>query len=365
MSWIVRLVVAWATVVGFLLFGPAIHDFADTAWAGTAVFAGLLAVVMWSAFGVVHEADELADLVGEPYGTLILTLTIVLVEVALISAVMVGAAEPTLGRDTMFAVMMIVLNGVVGLGLFFGGWRYGEQRYNPKGANAFLSVIVPLATVALVLPNFTRSTAGGTLSVGQAVAFAIFTVLLYGTFLILQTGRHRDFFVLAEGHPASGDETGPSVAGSRRATLFHAAVLVASVLPVVLLAKQLAKILGHGIKALHAPPALGGVLIALIVFTPEGLAALRAISLNRLQRTINLCLGAAASTIGLTVPAVLAISLLTGQDIVLGLAPAEMVLLILTLVLSILTFSSPRTTALSGAMHLMIFFVYLTLIFIP
>ena len=366
MNWIIRLVVAWATVGAFLLFGPAIHAFADTTWVEAALFVGLLAVVMWSAFGVVHEADELAELLGEPYGTLVLTLTIVLIEVALISAVMVGAAEPTLGRDTMFAVMMIVLNGVVGLGLFFGGLRYGEQRYNPKGANAFLSVIVPLATVALVLPNFTRSTAGGTLSVGQAVAFACFTVLLYGTFLVLQTGRHRDFFVLAEGPAAKAADTStPEAAQGRRGIVFHAVLLVASVLPVVLLAKQLAKFLDHGIKALHAPPALGGVLIAVIVFTPEGIAALRAISLNRLQRTINLCLGAAASTIGLTVPAILGIGLLTGQDIVLGLPPAEMVLLILTLILSILTFSSPRTTALSGAMHLMIFFVYLTLIFIP
>lgn len=360
----VRLVIAWATVALFLLFGPVIFAQSTAVLPAVAVFLWLLGVIMWSAFGVVHEADELAEILGEPYGTLVLTLTIVLIEVALISAVMLGASEPTLGRDTMFAVLMIVLNGVVGLGLFVGGWRYGEQRYNPKGATAYLSVILPLGTVALILPNFTRSTPGGTLSVGQAVAFSVFTVLLYATFLILQTGRHRAFFVMSEG-PQAAEPDGAGPVRSGRPILRHTMLLFASVLPVVLLAKQLAKILDKGIKALDAPTALGGVLIALIVFTPEGIAALRAVSLNKLQRTINLCLGAAASTIGLTVPAVLAISLITGSDIVLGLGSADMVLLVLTLILSVLTFSSPRTTALSGAMHLMVFFVYVTLIFNP
>lgn len=361
MAW-VRLAIAWGTVVAFLGFGPAVFAHAGAAWGLAAICVWLLGTIMWSAFGVVHEADVVAEILGEPYGTLVLTLTIVLIEVALISAVMLGAAEPTLGRDTMFAVLMIVLNGVVGLGLTFGGWRYGEQDYNPQGASAFLSIIVPLATIALVLPNYTRSTAGGTLSPGQTVAFALFTVLLYAVFLILQTGRHRDFFVLPD---EASDHDTHAGAAARASALPHAAMLVATVVPVVLLAKQLAKVLDVGIRALDAPPALGGVIIALIVFTPEGLASLRAVSLNKLQRTINLCLGAAASTIGLTVPAVLAIGLVTGQNIVLGLQPAETCLLVLTLVLSILTFSSPRTTALSGSIHLMVFLVYLTLVFVP
>ena len=356
----VRLLIAWGTVALFLLFGPLIFAQASGP-TGVAIFIWLLGTIMWSAFGVVHEAEELADILGEPLGTLVLTLSIVLIEVALIGAVMLGDGGPTLGRDTMFAVLMIVLNGVVGLGLLVGGLRYHVQRYNFQGATSYLAVILPLAVIALILPNYTRSTPGGTLSSWQAAAFSAFTVVLYGTFLKLQTGPHREFFVM-DGEEDPDPDPRPV---QWRAVGLHTLLLLASVLPVVLLAKQLAKILDIGIKALEAPPALGGVLIALIVFTPEGLAAMRAVSLNKLQRTVNLCLGAAASTIGLTVPAILGISVVTGQDIVLGLAPAEMVLLLLTLVLNLLTFTSPRTTALHGATHLVVFCVYITLIFQP
>ena len=357
----VRLAVGWGCVTVFLLFGPAIFAAAGEGWGNLPLFAGLLAVIMWSAFGVVGEADHLAEMLGEPLGTLVLTLSIVLIEVALIGAVMLSGAEPTLGRDTMFAVLMIVLNGVVGLALLLGGWRYHVQSYNFQGATSFLAVILPLTVVTLVLPNFTRSTPGGTLSLGQEIAFTVFTLALYGTFLALQTGRHRDFFIGPEEGEAE-EQHGPT---TTRAITIHVALLIGSVLPVVLLAKQLAKVLDKGIHALEAPTALGGVTIAVIVFTPEAIAALRAVNLNKLQRTVNLCLGAAASTIGLTVPVVLALAAATGQNIVLGLDPAEMVLLVLTLVLNLLTFTSRRTTVLHGAMHLMVFAVYFTLIFNP
>ncbi|HEX4767424.1 MAG TPA: calcium:proton antiporter [Lichenihabitans sp.] len=357
-----RIVVAWATVGLFLAFGKTLFEASSAALPATALFLWLLGVIVWSAFGVVEEAEHLAHSLGEPVGTLILTLSIVLIEVALIGAVMLGAGEPTLGRDTMFAVLMIVLNGVVGVALLFGGWRYGQQTFSLMGAMAFLAVILPLTVIALILPNYTRSTEGGTLSTTQSVAFSVFTLALYATFLALQTGRHRDFFVEAAGI----DEIhGPAGVPTRRFIAIHTALLLISVLPVVILAKQLAKVLDRGIESLHAPPALGGVLIALVVFMPEGLAAFRAVSVNQLQRTVNLCLGAAASTIGLTVPAVLMIGLATGKPIVLGLAPSETVLLILTLALAMLTFSGPRTTALYGAMHLVVFLVYLTLIFNP
>jgi Ca2+:H+ antiporter len=276
---------------------------------------------------------------------------------------MLGATDPALGRDTMFAVLMIVLNGVVGLGLLLGGWRYGAQVYNLEGAAAYLAVIMPLTVIALVLPNFTVSTAAGTLSTGQAISLAVFTLLLYGIFLTLQTGRHHDFFVMPdEGPKPRGDAAAHDAHGS---ILLRTVLLILALLPVVLLAKRLAKVLERTIATLHAPTALGGILIAVIVFMPEGIAALRAVSLNRLQRTINLCLGAAASTIGLTVPVVLLLGVVTGQNVVLGLSPSNTVLALLTLSLSTLTFSGPRTTALNGAMHLMVFFVYIVLIFSP
>jgi Ca2+:H+ antiporter len=360
-----RLVVAWATVLAFALFGKSwLGDLSQPLLAG-GLFAWLLTVIMWAAFGVVHEAEELAERLGEPLGTLVLTLAIVIIEVALISAVMLSAKDaPTLGRDTMFAVLMIVLNGVVGLGLLIGGLRHHQQRYNLQGASAFLSVIIPLTTIALIIPNFTSSTSDGTLTTLQAVTFSVFTLTLYGVFLLIQTGRHSEFFQDAEVRGAAESDPGPaSISGGDIAK--HLALLLANVVPIVLLAKNLAVILDHGIEVLGAPSALGGVLIAAIVFTPEGISALKAVARNELQRAINLCLGAATSTVGLTVPAVLTIGLLTGQTVVLGLKPTEMALLAVTLILSTQTFSGLRTTVLEGAVHLVLFFVYLVLIFSP
>ncbi len=366
----VRLAVAWASVAAFWWFGKNwLGDLGSPLWASL-LFAWLLAVILWAAFGVVHEAEELAEMLGEPFGTLILTLAIVIIEVALVSAVMLSAkAAPTLGRDTMFAVLMIVLNGVVGLGLLVGGLRHHQQSYNLQGASAFLAVIIPLTTIALIIPNFTTSTPDGSLTQFQAVAFSIFTVALYGVFLLIQTGRHSDFFkdprARAEAERTEAVEAPAKHRASAGMVLRHIGLLVANILPIVLLSKSLATILDHGIAALGAPSALGGVLIAAIVFTPEGISALKAIARNELQRAINLCLGAATSTIGLTVPAVLAIGLMSGQTVILGLSPTGMALLAVTLILSALTFSGPRTTVLEGAVHLILFFVYLVLIFSP
>ncbi|MFC5506480.1 MULTISPECIES: calcium:proton antiporter [Hyphomicrobiales] len=379
---ILRLACAWATVVAFLLFGDALLGRLGEPVMAALVFAWLLGVIIWAAFGVVHEAEVLAGRLGEPYGTLILTLSIVIIEVALISAVMLGAkGAPTLGRDTMFAVLMIVLNGVVGIGLLVGGLRHFAQSYNMKGASSYLAVIIPLTVIPLVLPNFTTSTAEGTLTVLQSVSFSVFTLALYGAFLVLQTGRHRSFFVeptreqappvrsAPHGRAPDPDEIeiveddGHEDPGG--STWSHVLLLLATILPIVILAKSLAVVLDFGIARLGAPVALGGILIAMVVFTPECIAALRAISANQLQRAINLCLGAAASTLGLTVPAVLAIGLFTGQEVVLGLSGANMIILAMTLLLSTLTFTGTRTTMLEGAVHLSVFFVFLVLVFSP
>ena len=365
-----RLTIAWLTVAAFLLAGKAMSTGASPVVAA-ALFAWLLGVILWSAFGVVHEAEGLAERLGEPFGTLVLTLSIVVIEVALIGAVMLGShGVPTLGRDTMFAVLMIVLNGVVGLGLLVGGIRYHQQSYSLQGASAYLGVIIPLAVIALVLPNFTTSTPGGTMSLLQAIFFSIFTLALYGIFLWLQTGRHRGFFT--SGEIAEGDVAQPPLAvlhqghaAGSGSTIARVGMLLANILPIVILAKSLAKLLDQGIAAMGAPTALGGIIIAMIVFTPEGISALKAVAANQLTRAINLCLGAATSTLGLTVPAVLVIGLATGQSVVLGVSPADMILLAVTLVLNTLTFSGTRTTMLEGAVHLSLFFVYLVLVFSP
>lgn len=359
---VLRLGVAWLTVVVFLLAGPALTLNASAPVLAL-LFAWLLGVILWAAFGVVHEAESLAERLGEPLGTLVLTLSIVIIEVALIAGVMLDAkGAPTLGRDTMFAVLMIVLNGVVGIGLLVGGLRHHQQTYNLQGASAYLAVIFPLTMIALVLPNFTASTSVGTLSRLQSVFFSVFTIVLYVLFLWLQTGRYRGFF--AEESPEQTEEAAAHVpaAGSLAGNVL---LLLANILPIVILSKSIAKLLDRGIDALGAPIALGGVVIAMIVFMPEGISALRAVAANQLTRAINLCLGAAASTLGLTVPAVLLIGLLTGQTVVLGVSQANMVLLAVTMLLGALTFSSGRTTMLEGAVHLTMFFVFVVLVFSP
>ncbi len=213
----------------FLLFGKHwLADLSSTLWSAL-LFLWLFAIVLWCAFGVVREADHLADLLGEPLGTLVLTLAIVIIEVVLIGAVALGGeSAPTLGRDPMFAVLMIVLNGVVGLCLLLGGLRHHEQAYNLQGAVAYLVVIIPLSVIALVLPNFTKAVPAGSLTLVQAAFFSLFTVLLYGIFLAIQTGRHRDFFIEtdpdAEGAVAAVGTSGRR--GSRAGAIFHTLLLV-------------------------------------------------------------------------------------------------------------------------------------------
>ncbi|MFK2891960.1 calcium:proton antiporter [Dyella flagellata] len=363
-----RPLAGWLTVVLFLLWGSSWVGHIGSPLSALLLFTWLFLVIVWVAFGVVHEAEELAHMLGEPLGTLVLTLSIVIIEVVLISAVMLDSSgSSTLARDTMYAVLMIVLNGVVGLGLLLGGFRHYEQAYNLKGASAYLSVIIPLTLTALVLPDFTTSTPDGSLAPPQALAFSLLTLALYGVFLWLQTGRHRGYFVTADAQPVDAKSVAQQPAGaiSRKKLLRHFALLLVNILPIVILSKSMAKILDYGMAATGAPKALGGIIIAILVFAPEGISALIAARADRLTRAINLCLGSAASTLGLTVPAVLAISLYTGQPVLLGVPPSSIVMLMATLILSAMTFSSARTTMLEGAVHLSLFVVFIVLIFSP
>ncbi|MCP4381286.1 MAG: calcium:proton antiporter [Hyphomicrobiales bacterium] len=331
----------------------------------TGLFAWIFGSMIWSAFAAVRHADGLAELLGEPYGTLILTISVISIEVSVIAAIMLtGEASPTLARDTMLAVLMIVMNGMVGVALLIGGIRYREQAYNLDGARSFLAVLIMLATIALILPRFTTSTDDPSLTSAQAILFSVATVALYGVFLGIQTVRHSGFFLSPE-LPVSVDNETAHAGHATGSVGFHAVMLVLTLLPIVLLSKKLAILIDTGIAALAAPLALGGVLVALLVLSPEGLAAFRAAAENRLQRAVNICLGSALATIGLTVPAVLAIGLLTDTHVVLGLGGTELVLLVLTLILSMMTFGGAKTNILQGAIHLVLFFVYMVLIFDP
>jgi len=328
------------------------------------VFLWLFAVIVWSAICVVRHADCLAIRLGEPYGTLILTLSAISIEVVMISTAMLhGANNPTLGRDAIFAVIMIALNGLVGLALLLGGLRHGEQYYNLQGVNSYLNVIMTLAVLGLVLPVFTVSTGGPTFSTEQAIFLVVTSLLLYGIFLLIQTVRHRYYFIESTDTVVEGESAHHSL--KVRSITFHATMLLLYLLGVILLAEKFAIPLDNSIEQFHMPQAFGGAIIAVLVLSPEGLGAIRASLHNHLQRSINILLGSVLATIGLTIPAVLTIGLITKRTVTLGVQGGNLPLLLLTLAVSVVTFTSRKTNVLQGCIHLLLFAVFALLIFAP
>jgi Ca2+:H+ antiporter len=340
-----------------------LDDLSNLAWFSFIIL-WLFAVVLLSALAIVRHAEGLAAKLGEPLGTLVLTLAVTGVEVTMITAVMyTGHGNAALARDTMYAVVMIVLNGMVGLSLLLGGIRYREQTYNLQGANTYLAVIVPLAVLGLVLPNYTVASPGPTFSPLQATFFIIMSLGLYGVFLLIQNVRHREYFLAPVAAGADMAEVAGHSGHEVRSIAYHSLFLVMSLVLVVFLSKQIAAPINYGIHGLHAPPALGGFLVSVLVLSPESLSAVRAALANHLQRSVNLLLGSVLASISLTIPAVLTVGFVTHQDIVLGLDAVDTVLLVLTLGVSTLTFASARTNVLLGAVHLLLFLAYLMLVF--
>ena len=324
------------------------------------VSAALLAIVTWAIFSVVRHSDALAIKLGEPFGTLILTLSVISLEVVMISSVMLtGEPNPTMARDTMFAVVMLVSTGLVGFTLLFGGWRYHTQSFNLDGVKSYLVAIIPLALLCLVLPNFTRGRCTvGSMSSAMSWMLIIISILLYGVFLLIQTRSHSHFFVDSD-HEDYEEHHGPL-----QNNIYHTLLLLAYLLVVILLAKTLAVPINFGVNDHgRAPPALGGFIVACIVLAPEAVGAIKAAFNNQLQRAMNLYFGSVLATIALTVPAVLFIGAMLGQEVRLGLSAADMVLLVTTLMVCKVTFSSGRTNVLHGATHLVLFVVYLFLMF--
>jgi Ca2+:H+ antiporter len=303
----------------------------------------------------------IAERIGEPYGTLLLTLAVTIIEVALIATIMLGEkAVPTLARDTVFAVVMIVCNGLVGICILAGGLRYREQDVQVTGSNLYLSVLTVMATITLILPNYTLTTPGPIYSAGQLGFVSVVTILLYGVFLYTQTIRHRDYFV--SGAIGATDE---GAHASNRTMLVSAVLLLISLLAVVLLAKKFSLVVDAGAALIGAPPAFAGILVALLILLPESVAAVGAARKNDLQKSINLALGSSLATIGLTIPAVAVAAFALDKQLVLGLNAQEIVLLVLTFVLSMLTFGTGRTNILFGLVHLVVFAVFLFLVFVP
>jgi len=349
------------TLVSFLIFGKGWLTNMSGAVFPTILFFWLFLTMLWLSFGVVKHADCLAIKLGEPYGTLILTLSVISIEVVMITAVMLtGDQNPTIGRDMMFAVLMIVLNGLVGISLLCGGIRHLEQVHNLQGANTFLIVLIPLSVLSLLLPNFTLSTERGTYSTAQMMFGILASVSLYGTFLAIQTMRHQGFFKIPGGDPEDELVHGNLII---RSVIYHVSLLLATMLPIVLLSKSMAKIIDYKVAGFGFPVAFGGVLIAVLVLAPEGVAAIKSATSDKLQRSVNICLGSGLATIGLTVPAILLISLATGNKVVLGLGQVDSVLLVTTLVVSMLTFASNKTNIIHGVVHTILFVAYLVMIF--
>jgi Ca2+:H+ antiporter len=358
------LIVSLGTVAIFFAAGSQFVELAAHPVAMIVVFVWLFAVILWSAICVVRHADCLAIKFGEPYGTLILTLSAISIEVVMISTAMLhGANNPTLGRDSIFAVIMIALNGLVGLSLLLGGLRHREQYYNLLGVNSYLNVIMALAVLGLVFPNFTTSTSGPYFSSEQEIFLIVVSLLLYAIFLLIQTVRHSRYFLESE------DVIVPANSGHHplqvRSTAFHAVMLLVYLIAVILLAEKFAIPLDNGIEKFHMPQAIGGAIIAALVLSPEGLGAIRASLSNHLQRSINLLLGSVLATIGLTIPAVLTIGLITKRPVTLGVEGANLPLLLLTLAASIVTFTSRKTNVLQGCIHLLLFATFVLLIFAP
>ncbi|QKJ65664.1 ionic transporter y4hA [Deefgea piscis] len=341
----------------FLLFGQ-LFDFGE--WYLILLSIGLLFGVL----AAVHHAEVVAHRVGEPFGTLVLAAAITAIEVALIVTLMLtgGEAASALARDTIFATVMIILNGIVGLCLLVGGNRFGEQRFGMLGVNASLSTLAAIVVLTLILPNYTTTVAGPIYSSNQLAFVALVSLVLYGTFLFVQTVRHRDYFLPQQG---VSDEDIHAVPPTTKVAIISSVLLIIGLIAVVLLAKSISPMIEAGVASIGAPAALVGVIIAAIVLMPEGLAALRAAKSNRLQTSLNLALGSALASIGLSIPAVAIVSVLNGWPLMLGIDAKSTVLLVLTLIVSTLSLGNGRTTVLQGLVHLMIFAVYLFMTIFP
>ena len=382
---IVRLVLGWGTVIALPFLSAVLAPPAPAPVLVTALVV-IVGVILTCAFGVVHEAEHLARRLGDPYGSLVLTLSIVLIEVILIAAILLGPGDhATIARDSVMAVSMIILGAVVGLCLLIGGLRHGDLAHNRTGTSTYLGLIVVLSALAFALPAVIGI--NGSYLPWQEIPIIVLTLGLYAFFLTRQMGAQADDFrevdpSLAEAAPGprgpSADVPAPSTVATspsadaeavrpgivailsthRVEILTRLGLLVVTVLPIVLLSHDMAALLDDGLGRLGAPTALSGIVIAMIVFLPETITAIRAAWQGEVQRVSNLCHGALVSTVGLTIPVVLVIGMLTGQQIVLAETPTNLLLLSVIIVLSVTTFAAKRVTAVHGAALLVVFAVY-------
>lgn len=357
---------AWTWIAPLAASGLLVLKFAHVVPATNPLILIAAAILLGAAvFAAVHHAEILALRIGEPFGSILLAIAVTVIEVALIVSIMLGdgPGTATVARDTVFATAMIVLNGVVGLCIVLGAWRHREQSFQIQGASSTLAVLGTLAVLALVMPNFTIAVAGGNYAPVQLIVVGAVLLLLYIVFVFVQTVRHRAYFLDVAADPNARLHAGD--VPSNRMSAASLVLLSVSLVAVVLLAKTLTAPLDSAVRAAGLPHSVVGVVIATVVLLPETMASLKAALANRLQSSINLGLGSAVASIGLTIPVVAALAVVTGQTLTLGLTQEDMVLLVLTLFVSTLTLGTGRTTVLQGAVHLVLFAVFLLLAVVP
>ena len=319
------------------------------------------ALLFATVFSAVHHAETVALRIGEPFGSILLAVAVTVIEVSLIVSMLLGTpeGESAIARDTVFAAIMITLNGIVGLCLVIGGVRHHESGFQARAATSALALLGTVAVLALVLPNFTLAVSGPVYATPQLIFVAVVSLALYALFLYVQTISHRDDFL---------DAIAPSHAHGpprRRTALGGLVLLPLALLAVVLLAEALAHPVEAAVARAGLPDAVVGVVIALVVLMPEGVTACKAARSNRVQTSLNLALGSALASICLTIPTVAVLSLAMGQTLILGLAAEHIVLLVLSLFVATLTLATGRTTVLHGGIHLVIFAAFVTLAAVP
>ena len=351
-SWLVPSLSFALLVVGLFVGVPA--------WLAVLAVAGLIGAVA----AAVHHAEVVAHRVGEPFGTLVLAVAVTVIEASLILSMMLagGPDVATLPRDTIYAAIMIICNGVVGACVLVGGLVHREQSFRMEGANAGLAALIAMAALSLVLPNYTITTGLGTYSDLQLEFAATTSAVLWAVYVFIQTVRHRDYFLPAD---AANDDDVHAAPPTNREAAASFGLLLVSLVAVVGLAKILSPSIERTLLEAGAPSAVLGILIAMLVLMPEGFAAIRAARADRLQTSMNLAIGSALASIGLTIPVVAIAAIVLDMPLVLGLGQKDLVMLVVTFLVSMITLASGRTHMMQGAVHLVLFATFVFLAFVP
>ena len=347
-------------IITFFVMSYFEHTLVQTTGGNLVGFGILFAVIIYAAMNVAHHAEMLAEKFGEPYGTLILTFSAVVVEIVIIVIMMTHAENPTLARDTIYAAIMLDINGLLGIAAIIGGIKYGEQPYNVDSSNSYLSMLLVAIGIAMVIPHF--------IDEAHHTMFTVFTVitfiLLYVTFTRIQLKSHRYFFEYKGTTEEVCDEEGNCEPHGEINAWYHTVALVSYIIAIGALAEVLSVFMGNTLSNYGLPLAIGAVGVALISASPELIVAVRAALDNRMQTVINIALGASLATILLTIPAVIIVSYFMGMDLQLAITPIQGVMLGLTLLVSIVNFNDGETNMLEGFLHFILFIVFVFLLFV-